>query len=260
MPCSKAAALDEIYYALAAASRRDDGICQCVFPDVFNPTHGNLVLVAGSKEKHPLAALMALALIRNKVQKDPSGSAYEMTQQLHAYIMDQPNGLYQLHAFLDETMHRFYAIIQVVKYCNTKPTLNSGCFFLQCTSVEQVLPIDDDAVLLISPSSCILFPSFSWSRSRSRSWKTTHRNSKDLIPLPPSSAGIMASIYKEHHVTLSLVCAWQPSESAGRHHINACMLEDWERHHVLHTRTALFKVAHVPYPCVRETCVVSASQ
>ena len=88
--------------------------------------HGDLVLVAGSTEKQPLTALMTLALIRNKVHKDPSGSAYEMTQQLHAYIMDQPNhsdfGLYQLHAFLDETMRRFYAII--IKYCNTKPTLN----------------------------------------------------------------------------------------------------------------------------------------
>ena len=56
-------ALDKIFYE---TSRTDDG--SSVFPDIFGATHGMIILPGGCY--HPLAALMAISLIRDKVHKD----------------------------------------------------------------------------------------------------------------------------------------------------------------------------------------------
>ncbi len=58
--------------------------------------------------------------------KDPSCSAYEMTQQLYAYISERPStadfSLFQLPAILDEILHKFYAV--VTKDQDSRLTLN----------------------------------------------------------------------------------------------------------------------------------------
>ena len=117
-----AQALDKIFYILGVASRPEGSIS--VFPDAFAATHGDLVLVGGGYQ--PLAALMVISLIKDKVHKDPSGSAYEMTQQLHSYISGTPKSadfsIFQLPNILDETMRKYYAI--VTKDRDSKPTLN----------------------------------------------------------------------------------------------------------------------------------------
>ena len=83
MPCEEVTsqfrgltqALDKVFYVMGMASRPEGGLS--VFPDAFNATHGDLLSAGGGY--HPLAALMAISLIKDKVHKDPSGSAYEMT-------------------------------------------------------------------------------------------------------------------------------------------------------------------------------------
>ncbi len=109
--CGLTQALDKIFYVMGMASRPNGGFS--VFPDAFNATHGDLFSAGGSY--HPLATLMAISLIKDKVHKDPSGSAYEMTQQLYTYILERPStadlSLFQLPAILDEILHKFYSIV-----------------------------------------------------------------------------------------------------------------------------------------------------
>ena len=83
------------------------------FPDVFNAMHCNLLPLSGVN--HPLAALMQLAMIKNKMSKDPSGSAFKMQRNLHNQIHDWSNdadlSISCLPHFMDEINKDVYAIL-----------------------------------------------------------------------------------------------------------------------------------------------------
>jgi len=105
-------ALSKVSYSLGQASRPETGGTS-VFPDIFNAMHGDLLLRPGVN--HPLAALMQIIMIRNKMSKDPSGSAFEMQRNLHNQIHDWANGedlsIFRLPHIMDDINKSVYAIL-----------------------------------------------------------------------------------------------------------------------------------------------------